>query len=383
MNYIHSDYSNNSVLNSEAKNKLLKLEDPLMNERNSLISDLIKTISQRPKDEVILEELSAKIDNFSKNIKHLNKILISIINNENSNVLVYNGGTFDYIINLYNEHQAWHQSAKKLIKILECNSKNSYKKNSINSVVYLNFVDKRKVINFQGLKLFKKYNVGKFLSFTFISEIEDIDNIGIFDISLLIAIHMLYNNDYNCVNFKDLFRFVTNSTSRTITDIQENLVLRSLTKLENVQIVIEDHNLKKVYKENLLYLLRDSSDTVLILKLPILFILSELYDETIHLKRAIFTCPISTSKTSFLIKEYLIYRVMLSMKSNGELYFNNIYSDLDSKTSQDHKKIRQFTYRIFEYWKSEGFVEDFSINKHDGKYISLKYKVNLDNIFAL
>src|SRR3712207_4846048 len=235
MNYIHSDYSNNSVLNSEAKNKLLKLEDPLMNERNSLISDLIKTISQRPKDEVILEELSAKIDNFSKNIKHLNKILISIINNENSNVLVYNGGTFDYIINLYNEHQAWHQSAKKLIKILECNSKNSYKKNSINSVVYLNFVDKRKVINFQGLKLFKKYNVGKFLSFTFISEIEDIDNIGIFDISLLIAIHMLYNNDYNCVNFKDLFRFVTNSTSRTITDIQENLVLRSLTKLENVQ----------------------------------------------------------------------------------------------------------------------------------------------------
>lgn len=71
---------------------------------------------------------------------------------------------------------------------------------------------------------------------------------------------------------------------------------------------------------------------------------------------------------------------MLSMKSNGELYFNNMYSDLDSKTSQEHKKIRQFTYRIFEYWKSEGFVEDFSINRHDGKYISLKYKVNLDNI---
>ena len=87
MNYIHPEYINNSYLNSQTKNKLLNLEDPLMNERNSLISDLIKTISQRPKDEVILEELSAKIDNFSKNIKDLNKILVSIINNKDNDIL--------------------------------------------------------------------------------------------------------------------------------------------------------------------------------------------------------------------------------------------------------------------------------------------------------
>ena len=382
MNNVTLDNNNNPSFSAETKKMLLNSKDPLMNVRSSLVAELRKTISKFSTNQAMIKEFNLSIKHFTSNIECIDRLLLSIINSFYNDTEIYDINTFDYLINLYNEHKAWHQSAKKLIKILECNSKNSYKKNSINSVVYLNFVDKRKVINFQGLKLFKKYNVGKFLSFTFISEIEDIDNIGIFDISLLRAIHMLYNNDYNCVNFKDLFRFVTNSTSRTITDIQENLVLRSLTKLENVQIVIEDHNLKKVYKENLLYLLRDSSDTVLILKLPILFILSELYDETIHLKRAIFTCPISTSKTSFLIKEYLIYRVMLSIKSNGELYFNNIYSDLDSKTPQDHKKIRQFTYRIFEYWKSEGFVEDFSINKYDGKYISLKYKVNLDNIFG-
>ena len=160
------------------------------------------------------------------------------------------------------------------------------------------------------------------------------------------------------------------------------LVSNSINKLNSLQIIIEDHKLKKIYKENLLYLLEVSSDKFLILKVPLVFKLCELYNETISIKKNIFTCPISMTKTSLMVKEYLIYKIILLGHESGEIYFSKIYSDFNSNNPQQNSKIRYFVINILKYWKSEKILNDFDINLSDGKYISLTYYLNYKKTFV-
>lgn len=87
------------------------------------------------------------------------------------------------------------------------------------------------------------------------------------------------------------------------------------------------------------------------------------------------------TKTSLMVKEYLIYKIILMGDKSGELYFSKIYSDFNCNNPQQSSKIRYFVINILKYWKSEKILNDFDIILSDGKYISLTFSINYKKTF--
>ena len=357
--------------------------DPLMCKKNKLLSLMEKITNKDFYSEKFITDFKCISNCFLNDIAELDKSILHHIDNYDNDFLTYNPNDLNYFVNLYNEHKLWETSIKKSLAILQCSSEYELSKIPVSeAIIRLNIKNEGIRSDFPNLKIFKKYNIGNSISFIFFCKNNTFNELDLLDISILRTINTFYNNESYCISYSNVYKCLTQNNSKVVTNNQKMLVSNSINKLNSLQIIIEDHKLKKIYKENLLYLLEVSSDKFLILKVPLVFKLCELYNETISIKKNIFTCPISMTKTSLMVKEYLIYKIILLGHESGEIYFSKIYSDFNSNNPQQNSKIRYFVINILKYWKSEKILNDFDINLSDGKYISLTYYLNYKKTFV-
>lgn len=260
--------------------------DPFTCEKNKIIFFYEKITNKDFYNEKFLNDFKSMSNCFLNDLAEFDKSILRHIDNYDNNHLTYNPNDLNYFVNLYNEHRLWETSIKKSLILLQYSSEYQLSKIPVSeSIVCLNINNRVICSDFPNLQILKKYNIGDSISFMFFCKNNAYSDLNLLDISILRTMNAFYSNESYCISYGNIYKCLTQNNSKVVTNQQKMLVLNSINKLNGFQIIIEDHRLKKIYKENLLYLLEVSSDKFLILKVPLIFKLCELYNETISIKK--------------------------------------------------------------------------------------------------
>ncbi len=291
-----------------------------------------------------------------------------------NSVFLKNNLLFDHLISIYNEHDEWLKTIETLTYSLD--KKITFSRLKKLSLHMLKIDGEYYYEDFPNLHYMKKYMINDDISFILINNhTSQHDKVDFIDISILRTLFLLYKNSIFRVRNKHIFKYLSLNDSENITKKQQDFISSRLKKLENIEIIVDNRILNKVYKEKFIYFLKLDENDILILKKPVIFELSKKYNRCENLDANAVLCPISMTTTGLITKEYLVYKMLLRGNKFNRLYFNDIYSELNIHTFQKKKKIRDIIIKILEYWKNINIIKKFRIHTENNHYIYIDYQL--------
>ncbi|EKX88350.1 Uncharacterised protein [Peptostreptococcus anaerobius] len=364
--------SNELNINIQITNN--QVMDPLLCKRAILLEKLIDIdISNNNPD--FISNFLKELNNFLLEINSIDVNINNTINKIISSFPEYTRAVVS-LSTIIKSHEYWRKSIVKLIFMLKehktikakmFNFKKPVSRINLNTLQFSN--------DYPYIYLYKSYKINHNLNLLFITKefndsIFDF-NIDIFDLLILRSINDFYTNNIFRFNYTSLFKYISTNCSNIVTNKQVSDIKKSISKLRNINIILDYKLTNQIYKEQLLYLTEIDESSFLILRDSFLYRLATDLDLYYKFDFNIIDMPISMTKRNLSLREYLIHKILLNDSKFIKLNFDTIYFDFKVDSNQSKKSIRDTITKILEYWLSIKILEFYNFKMINHQYIDI------------